>query len=116
MPQKVDKIAINNEALDRRVKLTQSDKYEIIRLYSTGDYSQRKLANLYKVSRRTIQFILDPEKLVKNREVHRARGGWRQYYNKDNHKEYMKEHRNYKKDLVNKGKLNINTTENGKTK
>ena len=54
MPSIVDKIAINNEKLDKRVKLSSSDKKEIVELYDAGLYSQRELAKLYNVSRRTI--------------------------------------------------------------
>ena len=102
MPQKVDKIAINNEALDRRVKLTQSDKYEIVRLYGTGDYSQRKLANLYKVSRRTIQFIIDPNKHIENLKRRAEKGGSKQYYDREKQTQSIREHRKYKNELFKK--------------
>ena len=53
----------------------------------------------YGVSRRTIQFILDPEKLLENKKRRAERGGWKQYYDKDAHTEAIKEHRSYKQEL-----------------
>lgn len=57
MPYKSDKHSINNPNLDRRVKLLKEQKNEILKLYNTGEYSQRKLARMYNVGRRTIQFM-----------------------------------------------------------
>ena len=49
---------------DGRRKLTNEDK-EVIRNLK-DEYSQRQLAAKFGVSRRTIQFILDPKKLEAN--------------------------------------------------
>lgn len=100
MPSKVDKIYIKNEKLDKRVKLLEYQKEEIRK--NIAGLSQRKLAALYGVSRRTIQFILDPEKLKRNKEVRKLRGGSNIYYDKEKHTKAMKIHRDYKKELLNK--------------
>jgi len=106
MPSKLDKIPINNELLDRRVKLTTEEKEDIHA--NVLGLSQRVLAANYGVSRRTIQFILDPQKLVENKKRRAERGGTKQYYDKDKHRVSMAEHRDYKKTLFKQGKLKDN--------
>ena len=105
MPSKLDKIAINNEKLDKRVKLTVADKEQIVQEYKSGSISINALARKYKVSKRLIQFTLFPERkeLAKQRLAEKQKEG--AYYNKDKHKEYMKKHRDHKKDLYEKGLL-----------
>jgi len=71
--------------LDRRRKLTQEDR-ESIRL-STD--STRSIARLYQVSRRTVQFIKDPGAKARNIEALKARGGWRNYYTPEKHRDAM---------------------------
>lgn len=85
---------------DRRVKLTD-DQRLAIRANADG-LSQRKLAALFGVSRRAVQFILDPEKLAGNKAARKARGGWMQYYEKEKHALAVKEHRRYKASILNK--------------
>ena len=103
MPYKSDKISINNELLDRRVKLTQEDKRRIKELYESGTHSQRSLAKLYNVSRRSIIFIIHPERLEENKLRRKERGGSKIYYDREYHNEKMKEHRKYKNELLKKG-------------
>ena len=90
---------------DKRRKLTEEDKEDIKALYERGGYSQRGLARLYNVSRRLIQFIIDPSSLEENIMRRKERGGSMQYYDKDKNKNYIKTHRHYKKDLYNKNIL-----------
>jgi transposase InsO family protein len=103
MPRKTDSIPINNELLDRRVKLTKAQKAEIF--MNRDGLSQRGLARLYGVSRRTIQFILDPEKKVRDLANRKARGGSKIYYDREKHTKAIREHRDYKKSLNEKGLL-----------
>jgi hypothetical protein len=88
---------------DRRIKLTDKERQEIKDLY--GKVSQRKLARMFGVSRRLIQFIGCPEKHRKNLLRRADSGGSAQYYNKDKWREQMKDHRRYKQELFLKGKL-----------
>lgn len=101
MPRKSDTTAINNKTLDRRVKLTEEDKQELIKLKEK--VSQREAAKMYGVSRRTVQFIWFPEKLEENKKRRAERGGSKQYYDREKHNEAMREHRAYKKELKEKG-------------
>jgi len=92
---------ISNKKLDRRVKLTEEERAKIIKLKEK--ISQRECARLFSVSRRTIQFIWFPEKLIENKKRRAERGGSKQYYDREKHNESMREHRKYKKGLIEKG-------------
>lgn len=88
---------------DRRIKLTEDERDEIRRLY--GTISQRKLAQMFGVSRRLITFIGDPKQHEKNLLRRKENGGSMQYYDKDKNKIAMKKHRHYKYTLYKKGEL-----------
>ena len=103
MPYKSDKFRIENEKLDKRVKLTRRQKLEIACLGRKSDLSQRALARMYNVSRRTITFILDPEKLEDNLKRRKERGGSKHYYERERHNKFMDKHRKYKRELFRKG-------------
>lgn len=105
MPYKFDSIAINDETKDKRVKLTAKQKESIKKEYETGLVSQRFLADKYDVSRRTIQFILDPEKAKRNKELFAQRQKDGRYYDKEKHTKSVKAHRDHKKELYAKGEL-----------
>jgi len=107
MPYKFEKTPINNQKYDKRVKLTDEQREKIRNDYDTGEISIRGLERKYGVSRRLIQFILFPERLEKAKRDFAQRQREGRYYDKDKHKEYMKKHREHKKDLVKKGFLKI---------
>ena len=93
-------------ALKKSAKLTDSDKEEIQHRYlKVGGVSQMELAREYGVSKRLIQFCIYPEKQKANYALRKARGGSKQYYNKEKQTESMREHRRYKKSLYDDGKL-----------
>lgn len=62
--------------------------------------SQRALAGMFKVSRRLIGFIINPDKLRQNRERRDERGGSSIYYKKEKHTAAIREHRQYKYKLL----------------
>ena len=105
MPRKSDLIPIANGELDRGVKLTSSDKIQIKQLYESGEYSQRGLARMFSVSRRSIQFIIDPDKLEANKQRRAELGGSKRYYDKEKHTKAIREHRQYKDQLFKQGKI-----------
>ena len=91
---------------DRRIKLTDQQREEIKAKYATGLYSQYNLADEYHVSRRTISFILNPDKYEISKEQFRERRKDGRY--KPDSKEWndkMKEHRRYKQRLFLAGKI-----------
>lgn len=106
MPSKIDKIPIDNQKHDKRVKLSDGDREGIREEYACGNISQNGLAKKYGVSKRLIQFVLNPDKqeIARKQFLERQKDG--RYYNKDKHREYMKEHRGHKKELYIKGLLN----------
>ena len=57
--------------VDKRVKLTAEQKAEILAtpLKSGRFNGMTEIAKKYGVNKRTIQFLFNPEKLVKNREL-----------------------------------------------
>lgn len=103
MPYKSEKIIIEGTKYDRRKRLSEEEKDKIRAL--KGTVSIHKIAETYGVSRRTIQFILYPERLVKNIQLRQERGGSIIYYDREKHKEYIKGHRRYKQDLYMEGKI-----------
>ena len=98
MPYKSEKIIkLAGTSKDRRRKLSDEQKDEIAAL--KGTISQRECAKRYGVSRRTIQFLWDPDKHKRNLQCRQERGGSRQYYAREKNREYMKRHRHYKQGL-----------------
>lgn len=91
---------IQGTTKDRRRKLSDTQRKEIKE--NVMNLSKRKLASQYEVSRRTIQFILDPDKHSQNLQRRFERGGSKIYYNKGKHRVYMQNHRAYKKELKSK--------------
>lgn len=96
---------IKDKKDDKRCKLSSEQKKEIVELYLTGEFSQRDLAKRYSVSRRTIQFTLDPNKRESNYQRRVENGGSKQYYNKDEHTKAMQKHREHKRELLKEDKL-----------
>lgn len=106
MPYKSEKIIIANTKHDGRIKLTEEDKKEIIELYPEIK-SQRKLADMFGVSRRTIQFILDPKKLEENKKRRQERGGTAIYYDREKNRKAIANNRNKKQELYLKGEISL---------
>lgn len=104
MPFKHTSLLINKED-DRRIKLSDKDKALIVKLYTTTDTSHRKLAAQFGVSKRLIQFIVNPASKEANDLSRAMRGGSKVYYSKNKQKEYMKSHRRYKQQLYLNGDL-----------
>lgn len=103
MPYKSEKIKLS-ERQDRRRKLTEDEKQRIREIYASGCIGQRPLAQMFGVSRSTIQVIVNPERAEAVRQ--RVKEHWRDYRpSKEEWAETMKEHRHYKQELYLKGKL-----------
>ncbi len=107
MPYKSQKIVIAGTKNDRRIKLTEEDKELIKWLNEEEKISQRKLAIQFKVSKRLIQFVLNPQKLIDNKKKRAERGGSKIYYDKDYHTESIREHRQYKQKLFLENKISL---------
>jgi transposase-like protein len=83
---------------DRRRKLTPEQRREIHALYFQQGEPIREIARRFSLvcSRRTIQFILFPERLQKLQEISKEEKRHLKYYNREKHTKAMKEHRRYK--------------------
>lgn len=108
MPYKFETTKLKMKEEDKRNrKLDNEQKQQIRKLYLTGNYSQRQLAAMYKVSRRTIVFCIYPEKYEKSREDFKKRQKTGIYYDKEKQKQYAKNYRDYKYSLYKEGKLEV---------
>lgn len=104
MPYKTDKMKLDSPFLDRRVKLLPCQK-EMVIYWTKQGLSQRKLAAMFKVSRRLITFIQDPKKKERDLKNRADRGGSKAYYKGgEEWADTMRNHRRYKykvlKDIV----------------
>lgn len=103
MPYKSESIKLPQE-YDRRRKLMDEQKETIKHKYSTGLYSLNNLAKEYKVSKKTILLIVNPESKRKNDE--RLKEHWRDYQpTKEERNKITAEHRQYKQKLYQEGKI-----------
>lgn len=101
MPRKTDLIAIKDPFFKKSAKLIPCQKERINDLYNKGS-TIVILAAMFKVNRRTIDFIVHPENLAENRLRLKENGGAKIYYDKDVHKQRMAALRKHKKDLFTK--------------
>ncbi len=101
MPRTSEKHPIKDPFLDRRTKLLPCQKEMVLYWHELG-LSSRKLSALFHVSRRLIQFIVDPEKHKENLQAREERGGSGQYYNRKEHATAMRKHRKHKDDIYHK--------------
>lgn len=107
MPFKSEKIVIANTDNDRRIKLTDLDKEEIVNIRKDEGLSYNQLAALFNVSKRTIYWIVNPEKLERNKELRKERGGWKSYYDKEKNSEAIKKTRKHKQQLFINGEIKL---------
>jgi IS30 family transposase len=101
MPSKTDKSAIKDPFLDRRCKLLPCQK-EMVSYWFERGLSITGIASMFNVSNRTIRFIIDPESKQEYMKRREERGGWKQYYNREDHAEATRQHRQYKKNILKK--------------
>ncbi len=99
MPSKLDKVPIGNKILKRSAKLLDCQREMVVYWYKVHGASINSIARMFKVNKRLIQFILFPERLKKNIELRRERGGSVIYYKKEKHTLAMAIHRNHKKEI-----------------
>ena len=105
MPFKSEKIKIEFTEKDKRIKLTDEQRKKIKEDYATGLISHRGLAEKYKVSHKTIYNILHEDKYQEQLERYKEEKHSKQYYDKEKHKDYIKNHRRYKQELFVKGEI-----------
>ena len=88
---------------DRRRKLTEEQKTEIIRLRDEG-WSLMKLAKEFEVSKKSILLIVNPESKAKNDKY--VKDHWREFQQtREKHNEAVKKTRHHRQELFLKGEL-----------
>ena len=98
---------------DRRRKLTDEQKEEIVKTYATGNWSLSKLGNMYGVSKKTILLLVNPNSAEKAREYRKE--NWREFQGtKEDRTRATREHRRYKQALYLKGELIDERSDYGK--
>lgn len=103
MPYKSESIKLQG-LQDRRRKLTDEQKNEIIELYSTGNWSLNKLAKQFDVSKKTILLIVNPNSAERARQYRQE--NWREFQRtKEERTKTIREHRRYKQSLYLRGEL-----------
>lgn len=100
MPRKTDNLALKEKPLKRSAKLLDCQRERVKAMHIEG-VSINSISKIFKVNKRLIQFILFPERQKRNLELRQERGGSSIYYNKEKHTIAIREHRNYKKELLN---------------
>lgn len=98
MPSIVDPMRVDSPILDRRVKMLPCQKEQAVRMHQAG-MSITSIGKWYHVNKRTIQFLLFPGRQAKNLLDRAKRGGSKRYYDKEQHRESMADHRKYKEEL-----------------
>jgi hypothetical protein len=96
MPYKTDKEKLDCPFLDRRIKLIPC-KREMIHWWYEHGTSITKIAEIFGVNKRLIQFELFPERKLKNLQDRDKRGGSMIYYKGGSEwADTMQNHRKYK--------------------
>ena len=104
MSRSLEKLNVGRK-FDRRIKMTPEDIAEAIKLRKENQdrWSYQKLADRFGVSKRLIIFRIKPETLERVLEARRERGGYHTETKKQT--AYMRNHRQYKRQLRNEGKI-----------
>lgn len=100
MPYTSSKIPIAGTKYDRRIKLTDDQKEYIKWLREEEHISYNKLAIMFNVSKRLVQFICNPAKAQESRErLKKAKKEGKYKPSKEDRAAIMREHRQYKQKL-----------------
>jgi len=97
---------------DRRIKLTDDDREQIQRMYKSQRMGVREIAREFegRCSRRTVQFVLFPERLEEMQKRYKETKHHLKYYNRGKNTHYRKGSREYKRTLLRAGKIGGQTT------
>lgn len=103
MPYKCEKMKIP-PGLDRRKRITPEMAETMRQMFADG-YSLRAIAREFKVHHRTVKLHISPEYAAAEMERRKREKPWLKYYNSEYHREHIKNHRHYKRELELAGKL-----------
>lgn len=106
MPNIIDLIPVGYSN-DGRRKITDEQKQEVRRLYEVENTSIHHISRTTGVSRRSVQFILFPERAQAVRDRAKEVKRWQVGNLKENHTPAMQKHRAKKKQLLASGQVKI---------
>lgn len=98
MPSQIDDIALADAFLKRSAKLLPCQK-EMMPYWHARGMSINAIARMFRCNKRTVQFVLFPERHALNIQHRKDRGGSAVYYDRNLQKEAVRNHRRYKADL-----------------
>jgi transposase-like protein len=103
MPYKSERIIIANTQYDKRIKLDEDDKQQIVSIHNQGQ-SMRSLAREYHVDRQVIRYTIYPEHYEALKAYSRE---YQRTYDVgvDKRNEYKRVHRKHKQELYLEGKI-----------
>ena len=107
MPYKSEKARIAGTSFDRRRKLDEGDKAQILRLREQDGMSYNRIAKVYGVSKSLIILICNPDRAARCREQFKERRKDGRYYDRETNRESVKNSRRYKERLVKSGAIRI---------
>ena len=84
---------------DKRIKLTDEQREEIIHRYKKGDIGMRPLARKYGVHRTTIRNVVKPERYQAQLDRYKREKMSAHYYNRDKRRQYMRNFRQHIREL-----------------
>ena len=103
MPYKSTKLKLQG-LQDRRRKLSDEDIAEIKALYVPHVFGAQRIANMFGVSKATIQNIVSPQ--IRETRHNYIKEHWREFQQKgEEWNEAIRKHRRYKQELYLKGEL-----------
>lgn len=108
----LDKLRISdNPSLDRRRKLTDTQRMEIRKIWWESHEADRPtmtaLGEVYKVHRTVIARVLDPERNKRHVEQQKLRARDGRYRNREKARRNLQSCRDYKLKLLQEGKLSM---------
>lgn len=104
MPYKSEHIKIANTQYDKRIKLSDEDKIDIVNRFEKGE-SMRSLSRSFKVDRQVIKYTIYPDYKKMFYEANRKRA--KPEVEKTKHNAYMRTHRMHKQKLFLDGKISL---------
>lgn len=112
MPYKSESIIISGTKFDRRIKLTDAQREEIIKLHFSG-WTQRKIAKKFGVDKSTIRFVVNPEAYQAYLQYRKDVKAHKKYYDREKNTKAVRESRNYKQQLKMENKIKVEEDTDG---
>lgn len=103
MPYKCEKMKIPAE-LNRRKKITQEIADNMRAMYQDG-FAIKAIAREFKVHPRTVKWYVIPGYADAENKKRQQAKVWLKYYDREQRRLYMQNHRHYKRELELAGKL-----------